>query len=192
MRLHGHLEQCCSGNNSGHRCPHLRAAAALSSRAGACQLRARGCAAVFQTAMGFWLRNDCSSGSIRDVELFHPCVRQSAVASGGEKSTFVLLPSPWMWAIFPFFGGIATCWEITLGVWMCFGNSSQASRYEGWSNQKAGFDATRLLRLMILTIAVPMGIATVLALPIHTSVGESGFRVGHFGSLLWPEPSFRT
>ena len=105
------------------------------------------------------------------------------LGTGGEQTAFVLLPSPWMWAIFPFFGAIATCWEITLRIWKRFGDSSQASKYESWSNQKAGFDATRLLRLMTLCIAVPMGMATVLALPIHTSISESGFHIGNFGSL---------
>jgi hypothetical protein len=112
------------------------------------------------------------------------------LASGGDKANFVLLPSPWMWAIFPFFGGITICWEITLQIWRRIGDSSLASRYESWSNQKVGFDATRLLRFMTLTLAMPMGMATVLALPIHTSISESGFRIGHFGSLRATQHNF--
>jgi hypothetical protein len=112
------------------------------------------------------------------------------LATSGEEASFVLLPSPWMWAIFPFFGGIATCWEITLRIWKRFGDSSQASKYESWSNQKAGFDATRLLRLMTLCIAAPMGMATLLALPIHTSISETGFHIGHFGSLRATKHTF--
>ena len=112
------------------------------------------------------------------------------LATGGEKVSFVLLPSPWMWAIFPFFGGIAACWEITLRIWKSFGDSSQASKYESWSNQRAGFDASRLLRLMTLCIVVPMGMSTVLALPIHTSVSESGFHIVHFASLRATQHTF--
>lgn len=112
------------------------------------------------------------------------------LATAGGKASFVLLPSPWMFAIFPFFGGISMCWEITLRIWKFFGDASQAAKYESWSNQKAGFDATRLLRLMILSIAFPIGIATLLALPIHTSICDSGFRIGHFGSFRTAQYSF--
>jgi hypothetical protein len=72
---------------------------------------------------------------------------------------------------------------MTLQLWKLVGNPLRAVKYESWSNTKTGFDATRVLRIFALTIELPIAIATVLALPIHTSIGNMGLKIGHFGAL---------
>jgi hypothetical protein len=105
------------------------------------------------------------------------------LALRGEKSVFLLLPSPAMWGVFPVFGAICCSWEITLRLWRRFGDPSQARKYQDWANSNAGFDATRVLRIMIVFVGFPAGVATVLALPLHTAIGETEIRIGRFGTL---------
>jgi hypothetical protein len=88
-----------------------------------------------------------------------------------------------MWFFLPFFGALCISWEITLRIWKLIGSPLRALKYESWSNAKTGFNATRLLRIFALTIGLPIAIATILALPIHTSIGETGVEIGHFAAI---------
>jgi len=88
-----------------------------------------------------------------------------------------------MWFFFPFFGAICLCWELTLRLWMSVGDPSQARKYESWSNRRAGFNATRTLRLMTIGIGLPIGLITMLALPIHITIDASGVMIGQFAKL---------
>ena len=106
-----------------------------------------------------------------------------AWASRDAASVFQLLPDHSTWFFFPFFGAICLAWEMTLRLWIVVGNASQAQLYESWSNAKTGFRATLVLRLMALVIAAPIGLLTLLAVPIHTSIGVEGLTIGHFGAI---------
>lgn len=99
------------------------------------------------------------------------------------SSRFTLLPDHWLWMFLPLFGGISLAWELTLRLWMVLGDPLQAKKYESWSNTKAGFDATRLLRIFTIVVTVPIAIGSLMALPIHTAVTDTGLSVGHFGTL---------
>lgn len=98
-------------------------------------------------------------------------------------SVFLILPDRWIWFFFPLFGAICLTWELTLRLWILLGDESQARKYETWSNSKTGFNTTRVLRIMAFLIALPIGLATLLALPIHTSLNNAGLTIGHFGTL---------
>jgi hypothetical protein len=98
----------------------------------------------------------------------------------GGAGAFMILPSHAMWAIFPVFGGICLSWEITLLLWSQFGNRLLVQKYRSWSNSNAGFNTTQLLRIMILFLALPAAIATILALPIHSKFSKEGISIGHF------------
>lgn len=106
-----------------------------------------------------------------------------AWASPDAASVFQVLPDHSTWFFFPFFGAICLAWEMTLRLWIVFGNASQARLYESWSNAKTGFNATRVLRLIALVIVAPIGLLTLLAVPIHTSIGAEGLTIGHFGAI---------
>lgn len=118
------------------------------------------------------------------------CWANSYLAFGAATSPFTLLPSRSTWFFLPFFGAICLTWEMTLRLWKLVGNPLRAFKYESWTNSKAGFDATRVLRIFILVVELPISIATVLALPIHTSIGDMEIKIGHFAALHQTKQSY--
>lgn len=57
-----------------------------------------------------------------------------------------------------------------------FGNPDTAHRYADWSDRRAGFQCTRILRWMTLLIVLPIGVATILATSMNTALGRDGIR----------------
>jgi hypothetical protein len=99
------------------------------------------------------------------------------------RSLILMLPTRAIWAILAVFAPLCLTWEIVLRLWRNWGRPLQAIKYEAWSNSKAGFDATRVLQLMGITMVLPAAIAIALALPIHTSFGADRISIGHYGSV---------
>jgi hypothetical protein len=91
-------------------------------------------------------------------------------ASDGAETSLRLWPQTAIWWFFPGFGAVALCWEITLKLWSAFGQGDTARLYRLWSDGRAGFDCTRILRWMALVIVLPIGFFTVLGLPMHTAL----------------------
>ncbi len=92
-------------------------------------------------------------------------------ATDGPLTSFRLWPQTAIWWFFPGVGALALSWEITLQLWSIFGRAGNAMSYRLWSDGRAGFDSTRILRWMALVIAAPIGVSTALALPMHTALG---------------------
>ena len=96
-----------------------------------------------------------------------------------QHSNIQLFPQPVIWWFFPGFGALCLSWEITLQLWAVFGDRKTADLYGDWSNMTTtmsgwtiyGLDSRRALRLLTLVIAFPIGIFTLLALPMHATVG---------------------
>jgi hypothetical protein len=105
-------------------------------------------------------------------------------ASDGPAMLFQLWPQTAIWWFFPGFGALALCWEITLQLWSAFGPADIARSYRLWSDGRAGFDCTRILRWMALVIAAPIGVFTVLALPMHATLRHQDIRVCRYA---WAE-----
>jgi len=103
------------------------------------------------------------------------------LASRGNPA-FVILPTPGMWLVFPLFGALCVPYYAALQVWKRF-DPRQVVKYEAWENRNAHFNATRAMQMIILCIELPIGIATALAIPIHTAFSDAGIRIGHFGTL---------
>jgi hypothetical protein len=97
-------------------------------------------------------------------------------SSDGSETSLRLWPQEAIWWFFPGFGAVALCWEITLKLWSAFGQGDTARSYRLWSDGRAGFDCTRILRWMALVIALPIGVFTVLALPMHTALRHQDIR----------------
>jgi hypothetical protein len=91
-------------------------------------------------------------------------------AGDGPETSLRLWPQTAIWWFFPGFGAVALCWEITLKLWSAFGQGDTARLYRLWSDGRAGFDCTRILRWMALVIVLPIGFFTVLGLPMHTAL----------------------
>src|SRR5580704_344808 len=98
-------------------------------------------------------------------------------ASDGPGTWLQLWPQTAIWWFFPGAGALALCWEITLQLWSAFGQTDTARWYRLWSDGRAGLDCTRILRWMALGIAAPIGVLTVLALPMHASLRRTDIRV---------------
>jgi hypothetical protein len=102
-------------------------------------------------------------------------------ASDGPGASLRLWPQAAIWWFFPGFGAVALCWEITLKVWSAFGQGDSARLYRLWSDGRAGFDCTGILRWMALVIVLPIGVFTALALPMHTALRSQDIRVCGYG-----------
>jgi len=102
------------------------------------------------------------------------------LAESEGPAHFVLLPQTAIWWFFPGFGALALSWELTLLLWSTFGDRREASLYDAWSSQKAGFDSRRVLRIMALFIAFPIGFLTFLALPMHDTLHDGEIRTSGF------------
>jgi len=98
------------------------------------------------------------------------------------KPAFVVLPTPAMWLVFPVFGALCVPYYAALQIWKRF-DSWQSAKYEAWENRHAQFNGTRVFMMVILCIELPIGIATVLAIPIHAAFSATEISVGHFGAL---------
>jgi hypothetical protein len=91
-----------------------------------------------------------------------------------------LLPQTAIWWFFPGFGALALSWEITLQLWSFCGYRKLANLYNDWSNVTTtmggwgahGMDSRKILRILSLVVALPIFLFTVLALPMHASVGQ--------------------
>jgi hypothetical protein len=107
--------------------------------------------------------------------------RRFAEADG--PAAFRFFPSAAIWWFFPGFGALSLSWEITLFLWSLFAGRSKVVRFIDWTSERAGYDSTRALRWMTLFIALPIGIANLLAVPMHYTLGDSDIVVGHYASL---------
>ena len=96
---------------------------------------------------------------------------------------FILLPSSAIWWFLPGFSALTFAWDVALFIWSCRGNSDHARQYAEWTYRKAGFDAGRLLHWIALMVVLPIGILTLLALPLHTTLHEDELRIREYASL---------
>jgi hypothetical protein len=108
-------------------------------------------------------------------------LNQFFAASEGP-AYFRLLPSSAIWWFFPGFGAITLTWEITLTIWAMFAARETVDLYIKWTNLKAGFNSTKALRWMALLIAMPIGVVTVLASPMHTTIHADEMRIRRYAS----------
>lgn len=107
-----------------------------------------------------------------------------ALAVVDPSAVFRELPDQTIWWFFPGFGALALSYELTLQLLARWKGSREADLYSRWSNEKtamrggkyAGMDSRKVLRWLALIVALPIGVATVLALPMHVSVGPKAIR----------------
>ena len=86
---------------------------------------------------------------------------------------FRLWPQPAIWWFFPGFGAIALSWELTLLAWSLFGGREEASLYDFWNSQRAGFNCRKILRWMGLLLVLPIGVLSIFAIPMHATLRQN-------------------
>jgi hypothetical protein len=96
-------------------------------------------------------------------------------------SDFVLSPQTAIWWFLPGFAAITLAWEATLGTWSLMGNRNEVALYDYWTTAKAGFDSTRVLRIMAVAVVLPIAILTALALPEHAVLQKEEIRARGYG-----------
>lgn len=107
-----------------------------------------------------------------------------SLALADASSVFRELPDKTIWWFFPGFGALALSYEFTLQLLAWRKGRREADLYSRWSNEKtamrggkyAGVDSRKVLRWLAVIIALPIGVATVLALPMHVSIGPNAVR----------------
>jgi hypothetical protein len=100
--------------------------------------------------------------------------RNLAAADG--PTLLSIWPQSAIWWFFPGFGAVTLSWGITLDLWALFGHREDADRFAYWTSLGAGFASSKLLRWMVVLIALPIGILTILALPMHTAFRQDDLR----------------
>lgn len=104
-------------------------------------------------------------------------------AEADGPARFQLLPTKVIWGFFPGFGALCLTWEITVFLWSLVGNRNQIERYTAWGNEKTGFDGPRVLRWMALGMALPIGLATLPAVPMHSTLREQDILVRGYAQM---------
>lgn len=104
-------------------------------------------------------------------------------ARADGPAVFQFFPSPAAWWFFPGFAALCLSWEITLFLWSLFVGRNKVIRFIDWTSERAGYDSTRALRWMSMVVALPIGIATIIAVPMHSTLREKDIVVGHYATL---------
>jgi hypothetical protein len=104
-------------------------------------------------------------------------------AEADGPAAFQFFPSGATWWFFPGFGALCLGWEITLFFWSLFEGRSKVVRFINWTSERAGYDSTRALRWIAVVMAMPIGIANLLAVPMHSTLRDSDIVVGHYATL---------
>lgn len=86
-----------------------------------------------------------------------------------------------MWWFLPGFAALTLAWDATLGAWSFFGGKEEAILYNCWTTAKAGFNSTKVLRVMAVVIVLPISILTLLAVSQHAVLRAGGIKVRGYG-----------
>ena len=104
-------------------------------------------------------------------------------AKADGPGAFVFFPSGAIWWFLPGFGALCLTWELTLFICSIFAGREKITRFIDWTNERAGYDSTRALRWMALLLVLPIGVASVLAIPLHSTLRDSDIVVGRYAKL---------
>lgn len=92
-------------------------------------------------------------------------------------------PPSVIWCFLPGFAALCIPWPLTVWYLRRGGRWEEADAVENVSDAKSGMDSLRVMKWLNLVVLGPIAILTLLAIPIHLSVGDSEVRVGHYASL---------
>jgi hypothetical protein len=88
---------------------------------------------------------------------------------------------PWLWEFFPGFAALSVPWPLTLWLLRRMGRNDEADTIAERSNSESGFNSYRVLKWFSFGVALPIGLFTLPAIPIHLSVTDLEVLVGHYG-----------
>jgi hypothetical protein len=95
-----------------------------------------------------------------------------------------LYPTAVLWCFFPGFAALSIPWPFTVWLLRRMGRTDEADAIEEDSNQKAGINSFVVMKWLSFGLVAPIGILTVLAIPMHLSIGNHEARLGRYASIV--------
>jgi hypothetical protein len=95
-----------------------------------------------------------------------------------------------IWCFFPGFAALAIPWPLTVWYLRKIGRWEEADTIEDDADFQGGLNSFLVMKWLSIGLVAPIGVFTLLAIPIHLSLGDSKVLVGHFASLRSEEFPF--
>jgi hypothetical protein len=106
-----------------------------------------------------------------------------AWAALDKNAVLHLYPTAVLWCFFPGFAALSIPWPFTVWLLRRLGRTDEADAIAEDSNQKSGVNSFLVMKWMSFGLVVPIGVLTVLALPMHLSIGDHEARLGRYASI---------
>lgn len=87
------------------------------------------------------------------------------------------------WCFFPGFAALAAPWPLTVSYLRRVGRWEEADSIRDAADSQLGMNTFQIMKWLSIGLVAPIGVFTVLAIPIHLSISGSEVRVGHYASL---------
>ncbi len=104
-------------------------------------------------------------------------------ASLDGPSVLTQYPSAAIWCFFPLFAALAIPWPLTVWYLRRVGRWEEADGIEDQADSKGGMNMLAVMKWLSIGLVGPIGILTLLAIPIHLSITPTEVRVGHYASI---------
>jgi hypothetical protein len=104
-------------------------------------------------------------------------------AKADEPATLTLYATPWLWFFLPFFSALALPWPLTVWYLRRAGRKDEADSICDASDLRSGMDSFQVMKWLGIVLVGPIAFLTLLAIPVHLSIGDSEARLGHYASL---------
>ena len=105
------------------------------------------------------------------------------IANLDGPAVFRLYPSGATWCFLPFLGAVT--FSVVLFEWTLphVLGKQEGQLYRYWYNTKSAFNVSKVFRWFTLGITLPVGLLTLIAIPVHTSVQQDAMRFTPYGHL---------
>jgi hypothetical protein len=103
-------------------------------------------------------------------------------ARADAPATLTLYATPWLWLFFPLFSALALPWPLTVWYLRRVGRKDEADSICDNADLRGGMDSFRVMKWLGIVLVGPVAVLTLLAIPIHLSLGDSEARLGHYAS----------
>jgi hypothetical protein len=111
---------------------------------------------------------------LRDANLWWASLDGSAILTQ--------FATPVIWCFFPLFAALSIPWPLTVWYLRRLGRWEEADSIEDASDSKGGMNSYQVMKWLGFGLVGPIALLTLLAIPIHLSIGDSEVRVGHYAS----------
>lgn len=104
-------------------------------------------------------------------------------AKADGQARITLYATPWLRCFLPLFSAIATPWPFTVWYLRRVSRKDEADSISDAADAQGGMDTFRVMKWLSIALVGPITILTLLAIPIHLSIGDTEARLGHYASM---------